>query len=377
MNSLQKRRDPRMRGELAAWLYRVEALPQQPTDIAQPYDLEIAGDWRGAAQMWQSLGCAYEQASLLGWNGTEEEQRNALTIFDQLGAGPAAAMLRKRMRELGVRGVPRGLRDSTRSNPHGLTKREAEILELLSEGLRNSSIAKRLFLSPKTVDHHVSAILAKLGVPSRAEAVALVRKNVRLIFSVGDSSFIRWALPPQLGVLACSRCLSPAARRFRTVAPGVKTQHLHPAGNESALQRSMRRRDAWVWAPLVGAATLQIDNWDHRISDWARTETPIFGSTADAERWSDDLRSASFVAFAATVAFTPSGSSGSEWLLNKAKGFGVQLAAVAVATGTTRLLKDVTNRERPSGADDESFPSGHTTSSAVHTRLASREPRLY
>src|SRR6185295_19996461 len=124
---------PRMRGELAAWLYRVEALPQQPTDIAQPYDLEIAGDWRGAAQMWQSLGCAYEQATLLGWNGTEEEQRNALTIFDQLGASPAAAMLRKRMRELGVRGVPRGLRDSTRNNPHGLTKREAEILELLSE----------------------------------------------------------------------------------------------------------------------------------------------------------------------------------------------------------------------------------------------------
>jgi len=129
--------------------------------------------------------------------------------------------------------------------------------------------------------------------------------------------------------------------------------------------------DAWVWAPLLGAATLQIDNWDHRISDWARTATPVFGSTADAERWSDDLRSASSVAFATTVAFTPSGSSGSEWLLNKAKGFGVQLAAVAVATGTTRLLKDVTNRERPSGADDESFPSGHTTSSAVHTRLTS------
>ena len=129
--------------------------------------------------------------------------------------------------------------------------------------------------------------------------------------------------------------------------------------------------DRWVWAPLVGAATLQIDNWDHRISDWARTETPIFGSTADAERWSDDLRSASSIAFFTTAAFTPSGSSESEWLLNKAKGIGVQVAAVAVATGTTRLLKDVTKRERPSGADDESFPSGHTTSSAVHTRLAS------
>jgi DNA-binding CsgD family transcriptional regulator len=173
----QQRQDPRMRGELAAWLFRVQALPQPPTDIAQPYEMEIVGDWRGAAQMWQALGCAYEHASLLGWNGTEEEQRAALTIFDRLGAGPAAAFLRKRMRELGVRSVPRGLRDSTRNNPHGLTKREAEILELLSEGLRNASIAKRLFLSPKTVDHHVSAILAKLRVPSRAEAVALVRKK--------------------------------------------------------------------------------------------------------------------------------------------------------------------------------------------------------
>jgi DNA-binding CsgD family transcriptional regulator len=127
--------------------------------------------------MWHALGCAYEQASLLALNGTEAEQREALTIFEQLGAGPAGAMLRKRMRELGVRGVPRGSRTSTRSNPLGLTKREAEILALLSEGLRNSAIAKRLFVSPKTVDHHVSAVLAKLGVPSRAEAVALARKK--------------------------------------------------------------------------------------------------------------------------------------------------------------------------------------------------------
>ena len=129
-------------------------------------------------------------------------------------------------------------------------------------------------------------------------------------------------------------------------------------------------RDPWVWAPLVGAAALQIDNWDHRISDWARAETPIFGSTDDASRWSDDLRSASLVAHAVTVAFTPSGSSGSEWVLNKVKGFGVQFVAVAVTTRTTRLLKDAADRERPNGADTESFPSGHTSSSAVYTRLA-------
>jgi DNA-binding CsgD family transcriptional regulator len=67
--------------------------------------------------------------------------------------------------------LPISSRQTTRSNPLGLTRREAQILALLSDGLRNSVIAKRLFLSTTTIDHHVSAILAKLGVQSRAEAV--------------------------------------------------------------------------------------------------------------------------------------------------------------------------------------------------------------
>jgi DNA-binding NarL/FixJ family response regulator len=82
-----------------------------------------------------------------------------------------------KMRAQGVRGIPRGSRESTRSNSFGLTRRETQILALLSEGLRNSAIAKRLFVSTKTVDHHVSRILAKLGVPSRAEAVVVARKQ--------------------------------------------------------------------------------------------------------------------------------------------------------------------------------------------------------
>jgi len=172
-----KRRDPWVKGELAMWLWRVEALDEQPSDIAEPYALEMSGDWRGAADAWKTLGCPYERASVLALNGSELEQREALTIFEALGATPAALSLRKQMREQGVRGVPRGSRASTRSNSLGLTKREAEILALLSEGLRNSAIAKRLFVSTKTVDHHVSAILTKLGVPSRAEAVAMARKR--------------------------------------------------------------------------------------------------------------------------------------------------------------------------------------------------------
>jgi DNA-binding CsgD family transcriptional regulator/tetratricopeptide (TPR) repeat protein len=172
---VRQRRDPRLKGELAAWLWRVDALDQHPADIAQPYALEIAGDWRGAAGVWRDLGCPYERATVLALYGGELEQREALSIFERLGAAPAAQMVRKKMREQGVRGVPRGSRASTRGNPLGLTRREAEILALLSEGLRNAAIARRLFVSTKTVDHHVSAILAKLGTPSRAEAVAMAR----------------------------------------------------------------------------------------------------------------------------------------------------------------------------------------------------------
>jgi DNA-binding CsgD family transcriptional regulator/tetratricopeptide (TPR) repeat protein len=172
-----QRRDPRMKGELAAWLWRAGALEQHPTDIPEPYALEISRDWRGAARAWKALGCPYEHACMLAWYGPEADQREALTILGRLGAAPATRALRKQLRLQGVRGIPRGSRISTRKNPHGLTERETEILALLTQGLRNSVIAQRLFVSTKTVDHHVSAILAKLGVPSRAEAIAVTRRR--------------------------------------------------------------------------------------------------------------------------------------------------------------------------------------------------------
>jgi DNA-binding CsgD family transcriptional regulator len=123
------------------------------------------------------LGCPYEHATLLGMYGGEDDQRQALAIFEQFGAAPAACLLRGQMRRRGVRSVPRGQRTSTRLNRFGLTRREAEILSLLSQGLRTALIAKRLFVSPKTVEHHISAILGKLGVSSRGEAVALARQQ--------------------------------------------------------------------------------------------------------------------------------------------------------------------------------------------------------
>ena len=169
--------DPRMKGELAAWLWRANALGPHPSDIQEPYALEISGDWKGASHAWELLGCPYEHACMLAWYGAEDEQRLAIAMFEQLGATPAMVALRRQMRDRGVRGVPRGARTSTRSHPNGLTRREAEILKLLSDGLRNSAIAGRLFVSTKTVDHHVSAILTKLGARTRAEAVALAHRQ--------------------------------------------------------------------------------------------------------------------------------------------------------------------------------------------------------
>ena len=134
-------------------------------------------------------------------------------------------------------------------------------------------------------------------------------------------------------------------------------------------------RDPWVWAPLAGAAVLQIDDLDRRTADWAREHTPVFGSQRSAEEWSDDLRAASVLAHYATIVATPGGDEFGEWVANKARGTLVGVAAVSSTVLITRSLKTSVGRERPNGQDDESFPSGHSSTSAVHTRLASRNLR--
>jgi DNA-binding CsgD family transcriptional regulator len=174
---VSQRADPRMKGELAVWLCRANALQGAATGIAEPYATEIAGNWRDAARAWQSLGCPYEQAIVLGWYGGEPEQREALAIFARLGAAPAADSLRRQMRAGGIRRIPRGAHSSTQQNPYGLTRREAQILALMRDGLRNAAIARHLFLSTRTVDHHVSAVLAKLGATSRTQAIEIARRQ--------------------------------------------------------------------------------------------------------------------------------------------------------------------------------------------------------
>jgi DNA-binding CsgD family transcriptional regulator len=159
-------------GELAYWQWKAGALDRAPDWIAEPYLRQLAGDVRGAAEAWQARGCVYEAARALAESDEETDLREAMEAFEGLGARPAAAGVRRSLRDVGVHAVPRGPRPRTLANPAQLTARELEVLRLLEEGLRNADIAERLFLSRRTVDHHVSAILRKLDARTRGEAVA-------------------------------------------------------------------------------------------------------------------------------------------------------------------------------------------------------------
>jgi len=153
---------------LALWTRRL-------TGVAEPVDLEpfasyVAGDAAHAAELWDRLGYRYEAALALLDTKEETHLRESLTRFVDLGAEAAARLVRRTMRDLGIRSVPAGVRTAARAHPRGLTVREQEILDLLSQGQSNEEISARLFISVRTVEHHVSAILGKLGATTRKGA---------------------------------------------------------------------------------------------------------------------------------------------------------------------------------------------------------------
>lgn len=169
-----------------------------------------------------------------------------------------------------------------------------------------------------------------------------------------------------IALLLCSCGTLPNGRGWgqdATIKPGWE------AVRESAVRAA---KSPYTWAPLAAALLLQIDDWDEDISDWAADKTPIFGSRQSARDASDTLRNLSVAALIVTTLATPSGDSSNDWLAAKGKGFTVAAAANLLSGETTTGLKNWSDRTRPDGSSDSSFPSGHSSVATVNATLAAR-----
>lgn len=168
-------------GEAGFWAWRAGVVERLPDGSAQPYVLHAQGRHREAARSWRRLGCPYHEAQALADSSEEADLRDSLALSHSLGALPLARIATTRLHASGAARIARGPRRSTRRNPFSLTDRELEVMVLLSDGLSNAEIAKRLVVSPKTVEHHVAAVLRKSGVKDRMaagrEAKRLARKD--------------------------------------------------------------------------------------------------------------------------------------------------------------------------------------------------------
>ncbi|MEE9179005.1 MAG: AAA family ATPase [Acidimicrobiia bacterium] len=160
-------------GAIAFWLWKLGELAEVPEGTAEPYRLVMEGKSAEAAVIWDAKGVPYERALAL-MHGDPTAQLEALEVFETLGATAVAAKLRRALRDQGLT-VPRGKGRKTRDHAAGLTARQAEVLELLAEGLTNTEAADRLFVSYRTVENHVAAILMKLDVATRDAAVEVAR----------------------------------------------------------------------------------------------------------------------------------------------------------------------------------------------------------
>lgn len=158
-------------GNLATWLRRMGLPVDAPEGIAEPFRLGLDGRHAEAASWWRMAGDPFAEAMAWADSADAEDRVRGVQLLDRLGAVGTADRLRVALRQEGHVAVPQRPRASTRANPAGLTNRQLDVARLVARGLSNSEIAGRLYISPKTADHHVSAILAKLELPNRRAVV--------------------------------------------------------------------------------------------------------------------------------------------------------------------------------------------------------------
>jgi DNA-binding NarL/FixJ family response regulator len=170
---------------MALWTRRLTGIAE-PIDL-EPFASQVAGDGAHAAELWDRLGYRYEAALALLDTQEEALLRESLRRLSDLGAEAAARLVRRTMRDLGIRSISAGVRTAARTHPRGLTRREQEILQLLAQGHSNEEISARLFISVRTVEHHVSAILGKLGASTRKGAV---KEAIKLGLTHSDRSSV-------------------------------------------------------------------------------------------------------------------------------------------------------------------------------------------
>jgi DNA-binding CsgD family transcriptional regulator/tetratricopeptide (TPR) repeat protein len=162
-----------LRGEILRYLRRVGVAANAFGDCPDGFARGIVGDWKGAAAAWATAGNPYEEALELCEAPDPGIAFTGIRRLDELGAVRTADVMRRELLRRGMRGAPRGRQPATRQNPGGLTPRQFAILTLLGDRLTSAEIAERLCLSRRTVDNHVNAILARLAVPSRRQAVKM------------------------------------------------------------------------------------------------------------------------------------------------------------------------------------------------------------
>jgi DNA-binding CsgD family transcriptional regulator len=159
-----------LNSEVSYWLHKTGKKQIDLLELYEPYKLLKEGKINKAADFWQKKGCPFEKAFAL-FEGNEDDKKNSLLLFQHLGANAVSDKIKMEMRAGGIKRIPRGLRESTRTNPAQLTNRELDVLQLLQLGNQNKEIAGTLFISPKTADHHISSILFKLDVNTRSKAI--------------------------------------------------------------------------------------------------------------------------------------------------------------------------------------------------------------